>query len=229
MQKKPILFLVTLMFLTQVVCAQFRIGPTGGLNFNRQVFKSNSYKYEGIFKNQLGFHVGAVSDLVITPFLSLQTELIYSRRGGYYKTDRTNVSEEYKANIGYVTLPACLTFKKDLKSAFVIAGAGPYIEKLLHSSHRFYSNGENIENGSLRVGTNYTSDQIKPWGAGVKLKAGFELKSGFYAVAYYDIGTTDLNPQFTMTRNKTYGVQFAYIFSLTEEDKYNRFNNFYEF
>jgi hypothetical protein len=230
MFKKQIFFISLFVFSFLVnTNAQFRIGPTGGLNFNRQVFKSNTYKYEALFKNQLGFHVGAISDVVITPYLSLQSELIYTRRGGYYSTERTNVSEEYKAVVGYISLPLCMTLKKDVKGAYVIAGAGPYIERLMHSSHSYSSNGADVENGSLRVGTNFLTDQIKPWSAGVKLKSGFELKSGFYTVVYYDIGTADINPQLTVTRNKTYGVQFGYIFSLTEEDRYNRFNNFYEF
>lgn len=224
------LFLLALIIIaTQAVMAQFRIGPTGGLNFNRQVFKSNSYKYDGLFKNQVGFHMGAISDLVITPRWSLQSELIYTRRGGSYKTERLNVAEEFKSTVGYLSLPLCMTYKQDFKSAYLIMGVGPYLEKLLHSTQTYNINGLNIESGSMRVGTDYTQDEIKPWSAGVKLKAGFELKSGFYGVFYYDIGTSDINPRMTATRNKTYGVQFAYIFSLTEEDRYNRFNNYYEF
>lgn len=209
--------------------AQFRMGPTGGLNFNRQVFKSNTYRYDGVFKTRLGFHMGLMTDLIINEKLSLQTELLYTQRGGYYKTERQDISEEYTGNIGYISLPICMTAKIDVRSAFLFIGAGPYISKLLHSSHTYNSNGTNVENGKLRVGTNYETDQVKPWDAGVKFKAGFELKKGMYMSAFYDISTSDINPQFTVTRNKTFGVQLAYLFSLTEEDRYNRFEKFYEF
>ncbi|HPI54671.1 MAG TPA: porin family protein [Chitinophagaceae bacterium] len=219
----------SVMMMATSASAQFRIGPTGGLNFNRQIFKSNTYRYDGIFKTRLGFHIGVLSDLVIRHDLSLQTELLYSLRGGHYKSERTNLAEEYHDDLGYVSLPICLTYKYDVKAGYIIVGAGPYLEKLIHSSHKYYSNGSNIESGQLRVGTDYTISQVKPWGAGVKIKAGFELKKGMYCVGYYDIGTTDINPQFQVTRNKTFGVQLAYIFSLTEEDRYNRFENFYEF
>ncbi len=47
--------------------------------------------------------------------------------------------------------------------------------------------------------------------------------------AFYDVSTSDINPQFTVTRNKTFGVQLSYLFSMTEEDRYNRFEKFYEF
>ncbi len=218
----------TVLFVSDI-SAQLRVGPTGGLNFNRQIFKSNTYRYDAIFKTRLAFHAGVISDLVVTKNLSLQSELLYSLRGGYYKSERTNIAEQYQSDLSYISLPVCLTFKFDVKGAYLVAGAGPYLEKLIHSSHKYYSNGSNIESGPLRVGTNYNLDQIKPWNAGVKVKAGFELKKGMYCVGYYDIGTSDINPQFQVTRNKTFGVQFAYIFSLTEEDRYNRFENFYEF
>ncbi len=230
MNRKISFIILILLFIgVSGLHAQIRIGPTGGLNFNRQVFKSNSYRYDALFKSRLGYHFGIMSDLLITDHLSLQSELLYTRRGGYYKTERTNITEEYTADLGYATLPICLTAKFDVKSAYLFIGAGPYLSKLVNSSHRYESNGFNIENGKLRVGTNYETDQIKPWDAGVKVKAGFELKKGLYMCAFYDISTADINPQFTVIRNKTFGVQFAYIFSLTEEDRYNRFEKFYEF
>jgi len=209
--------------------AQFRIGPTGGLNFNRQVFKSNTYKYEGVFKSRLGFHIGVLSDLVIIKNLSLQSELLYTHKGGYYKTDRKDIGEIYQDDLGYLSLPVCMTAKLDVRSAWLFVGAGPYLSKLLYAKHSYTSNGSNIENGKLRVGTNYDTDQIKPWDAGVKVKAGFELKKGMYMCAFYDISTTDINPRFQVTRNKTFGVQLGFLFSTSEEDRYNRYENFYEF
>lgn len=229
MHKKVCSF--SLLFLVLSVCsfAQFRVGPVGGLNYKRQVFKSNTYAFDALFKTRLAFNIGIISEKVISKTLSLQSELLYSQRGGYYKTEGLNVSEEFTSDLSYISLPLCLTYKYDLKTAFLVLGAGPYIEKLIHSSHKYYQNDANIENGPLRVGTSNYTDQIKPWSAGVKVKAGFELKRGMYMAAFYDIGTSDINPQFTVTRNKTYGIQWAYIFSTTEEDRYNRLENFYEF
>jgi hypothetical protein len=229
MAKKMILAILLLGIMTSSVFAQLRVGPVGGLNFNRQVFKSNSYRYEGVFRTHLAFNVGILTDVIINKKLSLQSELIYTLKGGYYKSDRYNVSEELNTDVGYISLPMCLTGKLDVKAAYIIFGAGPYLSKLMHSQHKFYSAGKNIENGKLRVGTNNITDQLKPWDAGVRVKAGFELKKGMYMVAFYDIGTADINPQFTVTRNKTFGLQVSYLFSTTEEDRYERFEKFYEF
>ena len=229
MFKKIFLSFIAIVFISQLGFAQFRMGPIGGLNFNRQIFKSNTYRYNDVFTTKLGLNLGLITDLTLSKNISLQSELLYTQRGGNFKTERINISEEYNAKLGYVSMPVTLVGKLDVKAAYLIAGAGVYLEKLIFSSYSFSSNGVNIESGPLRVGTNMYTDQMKPWNAGVKLKAGFELKKGMYCVAFYDIGTTDLNPQFTINRNKTFGVQLGYIFSLTEEDRYNRFENFYEF
>jgi len=230
MKKTLMLLSLTLgLAIVNTTQAQFRVGPTGGLNFNRQVFKSNTHRYDALFRTRLGFHLGVLTDLIINDNLSLQTELLYTQKGGYYKIERPDITEEYTANLGYVSLPVCLTAKLDVRSAWLFIGAGPYINRLLHSNHTYTSNGFNLENGKLRIGTDYNSDQVKPYDAGIKVKAGFELKKGMYMSAFYDISTSDINPQFTVTRNKTFGVQLAYIFSTTEEDRYNRFENFYEF
>lgn len=229
MLKKVTLFVVLMFSILVQSNAQFRVGPVGGLNYNRQVVKSNTYRLDALFRTRLAFNFGVMSELVMSKRLSLQSEFLFSQRGGYYKTEGLNVSEEFKTDLDYLTLPICLTYKHDVKTGYLILGAGPYLEKLIHSSHNYYSNGENIENGPLRVGTSYYTAQIKPWAAGFKVKAGFELKRGFYMVAFYDIGTSDVNPQFTTTRNKTYGLQWSYIFSTTEEDRYQRLENFYEF
>lgn len=229
MFKKIFLSFIAIVFISQLGVAQFRMGPIGGLNFNRQIFKSNTYRYNDVFTTKLGLNLGLITDLTISKNISLQSELLYTQRGGNFKTERINISEEYNAKLGYVSMPVTLVGKLDVKGAYLITGAGVYLEKLIFSSYSFSSNGVNIESGPLKVGTNMYTDQMKPWNAGVKLKAGFELKKGMYCVAFYDISTTDLNPQFTINRNKTFGVQLGYIFSLTEEDRYNRFENFYEF
>ncbi len=228
---KKIALIVVFSFFVQQSFAQFRLGPIIGTNFNRQTFKSNGIRFqEQNFNSRMGFNVGAIGDLFITNYLSLQPELIYSHKGGYYALDYAGVvSETYRSNIGYIMMPVLLTGKLDVKKALLFFGAGPYLSKVMVNNHYYDQNGQNVEAGKLKMGTNSSTDQLKPWDAGIKIKAGVELKRGFFMNAFYDFGTADINPQFTVTRNKTIGVQIGYIFSLTEEDKYNRFNNFYEF
>jgi hypothetical protein len=204
---------------------QFRIGPTGGVIFSHQNQKSNTYNFEGVYTSRISFIAGASMDIRIRKNFNFQPEVLYSLKGGTY----TNLKEESKVNLGYLVVPMVLSYKLDLNKAYMVFGAGPYVSKLVINNHSYIQNGKDVESGKLRVGTNYDTDQIKPWDAGFKFKLGFEHKKGLFFNAFYDLGTADVNPQFTITHNKAIGVQIGYLFSVTEEDRYERFNEFYDF
>jgi hypothetical protein len=226
---KRTFMLFAVCLLASATQAQFRIGPAVGFNFNRQVHKSNTYRFENVFSSQFGYSIGAVGDVVLTDYLSLQPELMYTMKGGQYDLEESNVTENFQTRLGYISLPVSLVYKYNLNRGYLFAGAGFYVSKLMFSSYNLDQNSINVASGKLRVGNDYYADQIKPWDAGVRVKAGFELKKGFFVSGFYDVGTADINPQFTVVRNKTIGVQAGFIFSLTEEDRYERFENFYEF
>lgn len=222
-----VFFILMVAFQAQ---AQFRLAPILGVNFNRQINKSNSYRFQPLFSSQLSYNVGVMGDLVITNFLSLQPEFLYTMKGGQYDSELGSVvNEHFQCRLGYLQMPVVLTAKLDLNKGYLFAGAGPYLSKLIFNSYNLKQDFVDVASGSLRVGTDLYSDQVKPWDAGIKTKIGIEYKKGFYLTAFYDIGTADIQPQFTVRRNKTIGVQTGFIFSLSEEDRYNRFENFYEF
>jgi len=226
---KRALFLILSVFLFGNAGAQFRIAPMMGFNFNRQIQKSNNTRFQGLFNTNLHFSVGAMGDILLTDNLSIQPELLYTFKGGAYQLEPSTVTEEYSNSLGYISLPVCITGKIDLNRAFVFAGVGGYISRLTFTSYSLDQNAANVDAGKLRVGNDYLSDQVKPWDYGFKFKAGMELKRGFYMGAFYDVGMQDVNPQVVVTRNKTIGVQLGWVLSVTEEDKYERFEDFYQF
>ncbi len=209
--------------------AQLRLAPMMGFNFNRQIQKSNTNKFQGLFDNKLHFSAGVMGDIIITDFLSIQPELLATFKGGAYQLEENVVTEDYTNNLGYFSLPVCITGKLNVNRAKLFLGVGGYVSRLVFTSYSLDQNNENVDAGKLRIGKDQFSDQVTPWDYGVKFKAGFELNRGLYMGAFYDIGIHDINPQPVLTRNKTVGVQLGWIFSLTEEDKYERFENFYEF
>ncbi len=228
MLKRTILLLTAICFVG-VAHAQVRIAPMMGFNFNRQIQSSNNNKFQGIFNTKLNFSVGAMGDILLTDFLSIQPEILYSFKGGAYELESASVSEKFTNNLGYIQMPVCITGKLDVKRGFLFAGAGIYAGRLVYSNYVLEQNYKNVDAGELRVGKDYLRDQITPWDYGFKFKAGLELNKGFYMGAFYDVGSKDINPQYAVTRNKTIGVQFGWSISLTEEDRYERFENFYEF
>ncbi|MBU3677952.1 MAG: hypothetical protein FGM54_12335, partial [Chitinophagaceae bacterium] len=69
---RRILFTACLVLASALaVSAQFRLGPIGGLNFYRQVYKSNTYRYEAIFQSRLSFNAGMIGDFVINRRFSI--------------------------------------------------------------------------------------------------------------------------------------------------------------
>jgi hypothetical protein len=228
MLKRTILLLSAVMLLGTVE-AQVRIAPIMGFNFNRQVQTSNNNRFQGVFNTKLHFSLGAMADILLTDYLSVQPELLYTFKGGSYDLEPSSVSESFSTNLGYIQMPVCITGKIDVKRGFLFAGVGPYVSRLTYSNYTLEQNYKNVDAGQLRMGKDYLRDQVTPWDYGVKFKAGLELNRGFYMGAFYDYGTKDVNPQFAATRNRTVGVQFGWSISLTEEDRYERFENFYEF
>ena len=226
---KRTFLLLTAVFFVSSAQAQVRIAPMMGFNFNRQIQKSNNNKFQGLFNTKLHFSVGAMGDIILTDYLSVQPELLYTFKGGAYQLEPSSVSEDFSTNLGYLQLPVCITGKLDVKRGFLFAGAGMYVSRLVFTNYSLDQNYQNVDAGRLRVGNDYLSDQVKPWDYGLKFKLGFELKRGLYMGAFYDVGLQDVNPQYTVTRNKTVGVQVGWSISLTEEDRYERFENFYEF
>jgi len=228
MLKRTVLILCALA-LVSVAQAQVRIAPVVGFNFNQQIQKSNNISFEGVENTKLHMSLGAMGDILVTDFLSVQPELLYTFKGGAYEIEPSSVSENYNSNLGYLQMPICLTGKLKVNRGFLFAGAGPYVSRLVYTNYVLEQNYQNVDAGKLRVGKDYLRDQITPWDYGLKFKVGFELDRGFYMGAFYDMGTKDINPQFTTTRNRTVGVQMGWSISLSEEDRYERFDNFYEF
>lgn len=228
MLKRTILILSALVLVTSVQ-AQVRIAPIMGFNFNRQFQSSNNNQFEGLFNTKLHFSLGAMGDILLNRYLSIQPEVLYTFKGGAYELEPSSVSEKFTNNLGYLQMPVCITGKLPVQRGFLFAGAGIYASRVLFTNYVLEQNYKNVDAGKLRVGKDYLRDQITPWDYGFKFKAGFELDRGFYMGAFYDLGTHDVNPQYVVTRNRTFGVQFGWSISLTEEDRYERFENFYEF
>lgn len=228
MLKRAVLLFAMVCFLG-TAHAQLRLAPIAGFNFNRQIQKSNNNRFQGLFNTKLNFSAGVMGDILLTDYLSLQPELLYTFKGGSYTIEPSSVSEENTNTLGYISMPVCLTGKLNVKGGALFAGAGVYVSRITFTSFKLEQNAERVDAGKLRIGTDQFSDQITPWDYGFKFKAGFELQRGFYMTAFYDVGMKDINPQWVQTRNQTVGVQLGYILSLTEEDKYERFENFYEF
>ncbi len=222
---KRIFFCLLLITAANSVFAQIRLGAIAGVTFANQKWVSNTQTMPGI-GTSAQFHIGATADVPISAELSIQPELYYSSQGTSLSSNFPLISNYNKFNLGYLKLPVLLTYMYDANKMFWYAGVGPYIGRLAYNNYSFIQNEKRLGAGSLKVGT--TADQqITPYDFGIKGKIGFELKKGINFGFYYEHGLKDINPQLVQTYTRTYGASLSYLFSITNEDVYNRYPDYY--
>jgi hypothetical protein len=223
--KKALLALICMITVAQVQ-AQVRLGFIAGPSFSTQKITSNSYSL-GVIRTRLQYHIGALAGVALAEQWSLQPELLFSYQGSVLEQEGL-LSTYNKYNLGYLKLPVALTYVHDLEKAYLIVGGGPYLSRLINNSYTYRQNNENAVSGSQRIG-NTTNDQITPWDYGIRFKAGFEVKKGIGATFFYDYGTQDVNPQMVRTNNRVFGLSLFYMFKLNDNDRYNRYPDYYNY
>jgi Outer membrane protein beta-barrel domain len=225
---KNIFFSVALLSVASIAAAQIKVGILIGPTLSNQKWVSNTQTLDASIKTGFNYHVGATSDIPLSASFSFQPEIYYSNQSTELTQNSTLLKNVTSFNLGYLKMPALITYMKDFSSMFWYVGAGPYAAGLIRNNVNFTQNADKINAGSLKVGTTW-DDQITPWDFGIKFKTGIELKKGLNLGVYYEHGLKDINPQFVQTYNRVYGVSASYLFSLTSFDKYNRYPDDYNY
>jgi hypothetical protein len=225
---KKLFFFILMAFATASLQAQIKIGVIGGVTFANQKWVSNAQNYDASITTKLKFHVGTTCDVPLSAAFSLQPEFYFSYQGSSLSQSFPLLTNYNDFNIGYLKMPVCLTYMKDFDKLFWYVGAGPYAARAVHSTTTFIQNNERINAGTLRIGRSW-DDQITPYDLGLKFKTGFEIKRGINMGVYYEMGLKDINPQFVQTYNRVFGVSASYLFSITQEDKYNSYPDYYHY
>ncbi len=216
-----------LLFTAFGAIAQPKLGVIVGPSFTTQKWVSNAVTMGGV-KSALNFHVGVTTDFPLNYNLSLQPELYYSFQKQSITQQNVNLYNYNNYTLGYLKMPVLMTYMREVGNIWWYLGAGPYLSGIVNTNTTFLQNDQRISAGAMRVGYNEL-DQVIPVDYGYKIKAGFELSKGVNINFFYDRGLKDINPQFLQTYNRTFGVSFLYLFSLNENDKYNRYPDYYNY
>jgi Outer membrane protein beta-barrel domain len=225
---KKLFFLIGLIIMAKGLQAQIKIGVIAGPTFATQKWNSNGNPLDASIKTLLKFHVGATSDIPLSASFSFQPELYFSYQGASFEQSNPLLLNYTNYNLGYLKMPACVTYMHDFDKLFWYIGAGPYAARIVNNNGTFMQNNVRIDAGGLKVGTTW-DDQVTPFDYGLKFKTGFELKKGLNMGVYYEMGLKDINPAFLQTYNRAYGISASYLFSITSEDKYNRYPDYYNY
>lgn len=182
-------------------------GVKGGVNF------SNIYTRDIDDDNVLtSFHAGFFVTMPIAKFLSIQPELLYSRKGSKLVYDNDIVKGVYRFKLNYIEMPVLL--KINITKNFNIH-AGPYVAYLIDSSVKSESSS-----GNSNFEGNSDNDDFNRLDYGLSTGLGFDFGS-FGIGARYNYGLATVgkdrnilgtNYAFPDGKNSNLSIYAAYKF-----------------
>lgn len=147
-------------------------GLKGGLNLSSLSENNSGYSYQ----NRLGYHIGGLAQINLTPQVAIQPEVVYSSQGTKYTANGT----EHNLALNYLNIPVMLQAKV---GRGVYAEVGPQFGFLTSVNDKI---GD--------VETNYfTTQDFKNTDVALGFGLGFQGSSGVGVDARYNLGLTDIN------------------------------------
>ncbi len=237
--KKIFILAIAAISMATAANAQFRLGPTVGLNLSNQLIKDNDNTYSDDFSNKLGFSFGVVAEYAIGDNFAISPELLYAQKGHQIKAsdEASDDFEGYtgdakmKTNLNYFVLPINAVGIFPINDDFKISVfAGPYFgyafsgkEKLtgLTDEEEAYAklaealSGEKILENDLEIGSD-EKDDYKAFDLGLSFGVGAEYK-GFFLKGQYNLGLANLSnytDNGAKINNRNIGISVGYLFNL---------------
>lgn len=160
--KKTSLFLCAVFFVSAVFAQGSRFGIKGGVNIS-----SINWDVPGVsFDNRIGFHVGLLDHIHLSPQWALQPEVMYSTEG----VKQAVPSGEYTWKTDYINIPVMLQY--------------------------MFDNGFRLEAGpqlGLMVSSDNNDDVFKSTNVGIGFGLGYLTYSGFGVGGRYVLGVSKIN------------------------------------
>ena len=179
-----------------------RFGAKAGLNIANIVgdFDDNN-------DTKIGFNFGAVVEIPVTEKFAIQPELLFSTQGTKSEFDDVeisstgeiiNIKEEAEANLNYINIP--IMAKYYVAEGFSLQ-AGPQIGILISAEDK---DGEDFK------------DETSAIDFGLNFGAGYQLSSGIFFDARYNLGLSNINDfegsdDFTQ-KNSVISISLGYKF-----------------
>ena len=208
---KKLTVLLALVMISQFIFAQRRFGIRAGLNIANQKI---SAKYMGEKNTQHGkaipsFHLGAMGDLQLNDFLSLQTSLILTGKGANFEAaDSMGNPTTAKLRPFYIELPIALVYKHSLPTtnATIYGGVGPALAFGVFGKAKTGSESQDA----------FQKEGFKRFDLGLNLTAGLELPTGLQFSFHFSPGLINIaniqDPDVDINwKNEVVGFSFGYF------------------
>ena len=221
--RKTKLFLAVALLLGMMspLRAQVKMGleVKAGLNI-AGVYYSDTYDSKRSITP--GFHTGALASVNFPTGFYLESGLLLTTKGHSYKykykEDKERFLSERHYSYGYLEMPFYVGYKLKLRNVKLVWKAGPYVAAALWGNSReewaYYKKDKlkdyKVTNRhSLSIG-NRSSDDLRPFDAGLNLATGVEIKR-FTAGIQYGIGFSDVLPNRSeSTSNQVFSLSVGY-------------------
>ena len=201
--KKITLTLLGLFAMSTSALAQqeVKFGPKAGVNF-----ATLNGKDAGDAKMAIGFHVGAFAEIKFNDKFAVQPEVLFSAQGAKVKESGTevvmgvpvNYEAEGKTKLNYINIP--IMAKYYITDNFAVE-AGPYVGFLMTAETEYEATMSAAGISQTEKSTEDIKDISNSIDFGVGVGASFNLDSGFFIGARYNLGLTKVGKEYNETVN----------------------------
>lgn len=209
---KKTLLIVAAAFVAQTSFAQISIAPEAGFQMtNLNINSDSSASGDMIASYRAGVNLG----IDLSKKLNLHVGAFYSAKGSQQEI----LGFKAKMNYNYIEIPVYINYSVvKFAGNELFVGAGPYLGYCVGAKAKISGSflGQTIdEETDLTIGSDETTDAVKPLDYGVNANVGFITKIGLYARVHYSLGLANTLPggdSDNSIKNTTVGVSVGYQF-----------------
>lgn len=209
MNSKQKLIVTVCILLSTITHAQsIRFGLETGINIATLHITPKSAFSAGTLSSKAGLKLGGVLDIGLAKDISIETGLLYSRKGVKLSDRFLGQSFEVQYRYNYVEIPVYAKYKyKGLMLA-----VGPYIGLIAGASYK----GVTVDTSfteKISIGNDPNMDGVKRMDAGLNVKAGYAFPIGLCLFAQYGLGLSNTSPGIGFTaKNNVVCFSVGYYF-----------------
>ncbi|WP_276504093.1 porin family protein [Terrimonas pollutisoli] len=198
--KKFFLSVVTILSISLVSNAQFKVGIKAGINDNDQRIKVTEGSIYGGDKFK-GYHAGLVGDLNLGKNFYLQPQLLFTRKGAIHLS--STGAEDMKIKMNYVEMPLNVLYKIDLPFGKVFGGTGVTLS--------YAVGGKQEQDGVTKKLYSNTGNNWRREDISLNFTAGLEFNNGLFVSANSQKGLRNVYKAGADIKNRSMSVSVGYL------------------
>jgi hypothetical protein len=198
--KKIFLSVVTILSISLLSNAQFKVGIKAGINDNDQRIKVTEGSIYGGDKFK-GYHAGLIGDLNLGGHFYLQPQLLFSRKGAVHLSSVG--AKEMKIKMNYLEMPVNVLYKINLPFGKVFGGTGVTLS--------YAVGGKQEQDGVTKKLFSNTGNTWRREDLSLNFTAGVEFSNGLFVSANSQKGLVDIYKAGAGIKNRSMSVSVGYL------------------